>query len=81
MERRTAMGTAALIVGANLPDVDAITYFGAPMADLAWRRGWSHGVLALVLLPVLLTGTLVLLHRLRERRSSLARALHSRQLL
>jgi inner membrane protein len=75
------MGTAALIVGANLPDIDAVTYLGPPMVDLAWRRGWTHGVLALILLPVLLTGTLLLLHRLRERRSSVARTLHSRQLL
>lgn len=62
------MGTAALIVGANLPDIDAVTYFSNPMTDLAWRRGWTHGVLAVVLLPLLLSGALVLLHRMRDNR-------------
>jgi inner membrane protein len=55
------------VVGANLPDIDVVAYFGEPQADLAWRRGWTHGVLALLLLPLLLTGLLLLLDRLRER--------------
>jgi inner membrane protein len=75
------MGTAALIVGANLPDVDALTYFGAPMIDLAWRRGWTHGVLAVVLLPLLLTAALFLVHELRARRKRPASSFRSRQLL
>jgi inner membrane protein len=61
--RRTAFGATALIVGANLPDLDALAYFAGPAADLEWRRGWSHGVLALALLPPLLTGGLLLLDR------------------
>jgi inner membrane protein len=75
------MGAAALIVGANLPDVDAVTYFSTPMTDLAWRRGWTHGVLAVVLLPLLLTGALVLLHRLRAPRNRPVSTLKFRQLL
>jgi inner membrane protein len=67
---RTALGPAALIVGANLPDLDVLAYFGGPEADLAWRRGWSHGVLALVILPFLLTGLLLLIARLRPRRAA-----------
>ncbi len=50
-------------MGANLPDVDVLAYFAGPAADLEWRRGWSHGVLALAVLPVLLTGLLLLIHR------------------
>jgi inner membrane protein len=75
------MATAALIVGANLPDVDALTYFSTPMTDLAWRRGWTHGVLAVVLLPVLLSGALVLLHRRRARRNRAVSTLRFKQLL
>ena len=63
MGRRTALGATALIVGANLPDIDAISYFAGPAADLEWRRGWSHGVLALATLPFALTGALLLLNR------------------
>ena len=64
---RTALGGTALIVGANLPDLDGLAYFAGPAADLAWRRGWSHGVLAMVLLPFALTGLLLLVHRWRRR--------------
>jgi inner membrane protein len=50
------------VVGANLPDIDALAYFAGPAADLEWRRGWTHGVLALVLLPALLTIALLIVH-------------------
>jgi inner membrane protein len=72
----------ALILGANLPDLDALTYFAGPLADLEWRRGWTHGVLALVLLPLLLTGGLMLLARIRATpRSDGFFILRPRQLL
>jgi inner membrane protein len=64
--RRTSLGTSALLIGANLPDLDALAYLSGPLADLEWRRGWTHGVLALVVLPLLLTGTLILAHRIRS---------------
>jgi inner membrane protein len=72
-----------LIVGANLPDLDALAYFDGPGADLEWRRGWSHGVLALAVLPFLLTGLLLLLHRCGRRLSkwSTPSAMQPRQLL
>jgi inner membrane protein len=60
--QRTALGATALIVGANLPDLDVLAYFAGPAADLEWRRGWSHGVLALAVLPLVLTGLLLLIH-------------------
>ena len=68
LRKRTALAASALIIGANLPDLDVVAYFAGPAADLAWRRGWSHGVLALALLPFLLTGTLLLFHRASRRR-------------
>jgi inner membrane protein len=59
-----------LILGANLPDLDILAYLDGPAADLEWRRGWTHGILALAVLPFLLTGSLLLLHRvIRSRRS------------
>jgi inner membrane protein len=63
--KRTALGATALIAGANLPDIDVLAYFAGPGADLEWRRGWTHGVLALLVLPFLLTGSLLLVHRVR----------------
>src|SRR3990172_9153720 len=65
--RRTALGASALIIGANLPDLDVLAYFDGPAADLEWRRGWSHGVLALAMLPFVLTGVLLLIHRWTRR--------------
>ena len=79
--RRTALGATALIVGANLPDLDALAYFDGPGADLQWRRGWSHGVLALVVLPVALTALLLLLHRWSRRTRWNALTLAPKQLL
>lgn len=79
LARRTALGATALLVGANLPDIDALAYFAGPAADLEWRRGWTHGVLALVVLPVILTVALLFIHllvylasRMRRRWSSSA---------
>lgn len=39
------------------------------MADLEWRRGWTHGILALLVLPVLLTLCFGLLQRIRPGRA------------
>ena len=56
-----------LLIGANLPDIDALAYFGGPYADLAVRRGWTHGILALAVLPLVLTGAMLLAGRLARR--------------
>jgi inner membrane protein len=51
--------------------VDVLAYLWGPAADLAFRRGWTHGVLALALWPLTLTGVMLLADRLirRVRRS------------
>ena len=55
LKRRTALGTATLAIAANLPDVDALIYFIGDGADaLAFRRGWTHGPIAMLLLPLAL---------------------------
>ena len=52
----TRFATAALIIGANLPDVDAILYFtGHDDLALGFRRGWTHGLLAVAVLSSLLS--------------------------
>ena len=62
------------MIGANLPDVDVLAYLWGPGADLLFRRGWTHGVLALALWPFALTAGMVLLdrglRRLRRERPS-----------
>lgn len=69
LARKTPMATATLLVAVNLPDVDALTYFFAS-ADTALnlRRGWTHGVLAMAVLPALLAGAVALFDRQWRRR-------------
>lgn len=63
---KTRFAAAALVVGANLPDVDAILYFaGDSDFALEFRRGWTHGVLALFVLPFVQTALLLALDRVR----------------
>lgn len=55
----TGLAMPALIIGANLPDVDAACFFWLEGTEhLAFRRGITHGPPALVLLPLVLAGIL-----------------------
>lgn len=56
--RTTRLATPALVIGANLPDVDVFSYVRGGDFALGFRRGLTHGVPALVLLPLLLAGAL-----------------------
>jgi inner membrane protein len=55
LDRRTALALPTLLIAANLPDVDVAAYWWGETSALAFRRGWTHGVLALVVLPLLLS--------------------------
>lgn len=65
--RRSALAGATLLIGANLPDIDVLAYLDGPAADLAFRRGWTHGIPALFVLPFLLTGAMLLFDRAIRR--------------
>jgi len=64
LERKTRFGRATLILGANLPDVDVASYAWGETAALGFRRGTTHGILALIVLPLLLAGAMALAGRL-----------------
>jgi inner membrane protein len=66
LKRRTGFGTGALMIASNLPDIDVLV-FASGTPSVAFRRGWTHGVLADVLLPFLFTGVVVLIARWRGR--------------
>jgi inner membrane protein len=60
LKRRTALGTVTLAIAANLPDVDAVMYLVGDGPDsLAFRRGWTHGPIAMLVLPLLLTVAMI----------------------
>ena len=67
LKRVSRYATATLLIGVNLPDIDGIAKFWGHDASLYFRRGWSHGILALVVLPLLLVGLIWLWNRWRSR--------------
>lgn len=65
LKRKTRLALPALIVGANIPDIDAFaTVLG--VESLALRRGLTHGPIALAVLPVVLTLALLAFDRWRR---------------
>lgn len=70
LARGVPLATVTLTVAANLPDLDALAYFGGEDAALAFRRGPTHGPLGLLLLPPLLIAVLAVGWRPRRSRDS-----------
>ncbi len=67
LKRKTGLAMPALIIGANIPDIDATcTIYG--IESLAMRRGLTHGPIAWVLLPLILAGLLWLFDRWQAQR-------------
>src|SRR5262245_28776737 len=66
LKYRTRFGAAALLISANLPDVDVFV-FATGTPPVPFRRGITHGIAAQLLLPVLLTGALMLVGKARRR--------------
>ncbi|MBV6522519.1 MAG: hypothetical protein MNPFHGCM_02667 [Gemmatimonadaceae bacterium] len=55
--KRFRGATLLCVIGANIPDVDAATYaFADSLAAVEFRRGWTHGLPALVCWTLLLAG-------------------------
>jgi len=65
LEKKSRYGRATLIIAANLPDVDVISYVWGETASYAFRRGVTHGLPAIVVLPVLLAVVVKLFARFR----------------
>jgi len=69
LKRKTGLAMPALVIGANLPDVDAACFFWLEGVEhLGFRRGITHGPIAWVLLPLVLAGLLYAFDRWQERR-------------
>jgi inner membrane protein len=59
LDKRTPLATATLVVAANAPDLDVFSYVGGPYFALSFRRGVTHGVPALVVLPWVVAGLML----------------------
>jgi inner membrane protein len=57
LANKTPLGMATLMVAANLPDID-VAVFLTNTLPMSFRRGWTHGVLAQVTLPLALAGVM-----------------------
>lgn len=60
LKKKTGLGMATLIIAANIPDIDAVATLLDGVQHLAIRRGITHGPIAMVVLPLLLTGIMIL---------------------
>ena len=71
LKRKTGLAMPALVIGANLPDVDAACFLWLDgLEHLAFRRGITHGPIAWVLLPLILAGGLWWWDRWQARRGT-----------
>ncbi len=52
------------MIASNLPDID-VGVFATDTLAMSFRRGWTHGVLAMVVLPAALAGAMWLWDRRR----------------
>ena len=68
LKRRTGLGMATLMIAANLPDLDALALLVGE--SIAWRRGWTHGPVGLLVLPLLLVPIMIWFDRWQARRGT-----------
>jgi inner membrane protein len=61
---RTRFGMATLLVASNLPDVD-VAVFATDTLAMSFRRGWTHGILAQLMLPLALAAIMWAIARAR----------------
>jgi inner membrane protein len=79
LDQRTPLAAATLMLAANAPDLDIFSVWVGSYASLAFRRGWTHGPIALVVLAFALTGLILAWDRLvRRRRDPAARPVNAR---
>jgi inner membrane protein len=70
LKRRTPLALTTLALAANAPDID-IGVVATDTLAVYFRRGWTHGPPAMIVLPIVLTALVVLFDRLvRQRRAA-----------
>ncbi len=57
LSRNRRLGMSTLLIASNLPDID-VAVFATNTLAVSFRRGWTHGVLAQAVLPLLLAGAM-----------------------
>jgi len=75
LRTRTRFGAAALMISANIPDLDVLSFL-TDTSPVSFRRGWTHGILAQIALPVLMTGAFWMWNRWRRPASDGTQPFH-----
>lgn len=82
LKRKTALAMPTLIIAANLPDIDAACLFWLDgVGHLGFRRGITHGPLAMILLPLLLWAVMLGWDHWRRKGNASQPAVHRGWLL
>jgi len=68
LKKRSALATATLVIGANVADVDAASYFWGKLPALTFRRGWTHGIVGILVWPFVVTAIMLAWDRWVRRR-------------
>jgi inner membrane protein len=80
LKQRTRFGNATLMISANLPDVDVLSFL-TDTDPISFRRGWTHGILAQLTLPLACAAVMYAIGRLRPRHDDAEPPLHAGWLL
>lgn len=82
LKRKTALAMPTLIIAANIPDIDAACFLWLEGAEhLGFRRGITHGPLAMLVLPLLLWAAMLGWDKWRRRSNAERPAVHKGWLL
>jgi inner membrane protein len=80
LKHRSRLSMATLMLASNLPDVD-VAVFATDTLAMSFRRGWTHGVLAMALLPALFVAVVAAADRAFARDRAARQPLDLRWLL
>ena len=67
LKHQTALGVSTLLIASNLPDIDVAVFVTDTLA-MSFRRGWTHGVLSLAILPAMFAGLMLAVNRFTNKR-------------
>jgi inner membrane protein len=68
LDRRSTRAATTLMLAANAPDIDIVSVWLGGYASIAIRRGWTHGPVAMLLLPLAVAALVIAWDRWVARR-------------
>ncbi len=68
LKKHSGLGVVTLVIAANIQDIDVVGGFVG--RSLFWRRGWTHGPIGLLVLPILLVVVMIAFDRWQAGRGS-----------